>query len=111
MRPSPNVLAITGPQQYESVLDAVGRYYNLGLSDLQGKARDKRVVGPRQVAMYLLRSQTSLSLNEIGVLLGGRDHTTVLHGCDKIANDLDRDGRLRTDVRAVQDLLVELEKA
>jgi chromosomal replication initiator protein len=94
----------------ESVLEAVTRYYNVSLADLRGKARDKRVVGPRQVAMYLLRAETGLSLNEVGGMLGGRDHTTVLHGCEKVAGDLDRDGRLRTDVRAVQDLLYEIEK-
>jgi chromosomal replication initiator protein len=94
----------------DSVLEAVTRYYNVSLADLRGKARDKRVVGPRQVAMYLLRAETALSLNEVGGMLGGRDHTTVLHGCEKVAGDLDRDGRLRTDVRAVQDLLYEIEK-
>jgi len=94
----------------ESVLEAVTRYYNVSLEDLRSKARDKRVVGPRQVAMYLLREETSLSLSDIGALLGGRDHTTVLHGCEKVSGELDRDGRLRTDVRAVRDLLYELEK-
>jgi chromosomal replication initiator protein len=94
----------------ETILEAITRYYNVSLPDLQSKARDKRVVGPRQVAMFLLRDETGLSLNDIGSLLGGRDHTTVMHGCEKVAGDLDRDGRLRTDVRAVRDLLYELEK-
>jgi chromosomal replication initiator protein len=94
----------------ETILEAITRYYNVSLPDLQGKARDKRVVGPRQVAMFLLRDETGLSLNDIGGLLGGRDHTTVLHGCEKVAGDLDRDGRLRTDVRAVRDLLYEMDK-
>ena len=94
----------------ESILEAITRHYSVTLQDLQGKARDKRVVGPRQVAMYLLREETALSLPEIGALLGGRDHTTVMHGVHKVAGDLDGDGRLRTDVRAVHDLLLELEK-
>jgi len=94
----------------ESVLEAITRYFNVSLADLQGKARDKRVVGPRQIAMYLLRDETDLSLNDIGSLLGGRDHTTILHGCEKVGGGLDRDSRLRTDVRAVRDLLYELEK-
>jgi chromosomal replication initiator protein len=95
----------------ESVLEAVTRYYNVSLLDLQGKARDKRVVGPRQVAMYLLREETPLSLPDVGALLGGRDHTTIMHGVQKVAGELDQDGRLRTDVRAVRDLLHDLEKA
>src|SRR4051794_9976273 len=94
----------------DSVLEAISRYFGVSLADLQGKARDKRVVGPRQIAMYLLRDETPLSLNDIGGLLGGRDHTTVLHGCEKVGGALDRDSRLRTDVRAVRDLLYELEK-
>jgi chromosomal replication initiator protein len=94
----------------ESVLEAATRYFNVSLADLQGKARDKRVVGPRQIAMYLLREETALSLNDIGGLLGGRDHTTVMHGCEKVAGALDSDSRLRTDVRAVRDLLYELER-
>jgi chromosomal replication initiator protein len=95
----------------ESVLEAVTRYYNVSLLDLQGKARDKRVVGPRQVAMYLLREETPLSLPDVGALLGGRDHTTVMHGVHKVSGEIDQDGRLRTDVRAVRDLLYDLEKA
>ena len=83
---------------------------DISLVDLQGKARDKRIVGPRQIAMYLLRDETDLSLNDIGGLLGGRDHTTVMHGYEKVGGALDRDSRLRTDVRAVRDLLYELEK-
>jgi chromosomal replication initiator protein len=94
----------------DSVLEAISRYFGVSLVDLQGKARDKRIVGPRQIAMYLLRDETDLSLNDIGGLLGGRDHTTVLHGYEKVGGALDRDSRLRTDVRAVRDLLYELEK-
>ncbi|HEY7064773.1 MAG TPA: chromosomal replication initiator protein DnaA [Chloroflexota bacterium] len=95
----------------ESVLEAVTRYYSVSLLDLQGKARDKRVVGPRQVAMYLLREETPLSLPDVGALLGGRDHTTVMHGVQKVSAEIEQDGRLRTDVRAVRDLLYDLEKA
>jgi chromosomal replication initiator protein len=94
----------------DSVLEAISRHFGVSLADLQGKARDKRVVGPRQIAMYLLRDETDLSLNDIGGLLGGRDHTTVMHGYEKVGGALDRDSRLRTDVRAVRDLLYELER-
>ncbi len=66
------------------VLDAVAEYYRISLDDLRGKQRDKHIVVPRHVAMYLMRQETEASLLEIGQALGGRDHSTVLHGCEKI---------------------------
>ena len=55
--------------------------------------------------MYLMREETESSLMEIGNELGGRDHTTVLHGCDKIAGELNTDARLRADVLAIRERL------
>ena len=63
----------------QHVLDAVTTYYNVRLSDLQSKRRQKSITGPRQVCMWLARRHTRFSLEEIGGYLGGRDHTTVLH--------------------------------
>jgi len=78
-----------------AVLDAVARSFNVTVAALRGKDRDKDIVLPRQVAMYLLREETSLSLVQIGETLGGRDHSTVLHGCERIANAIEMDDRLR----------------
>ncbi len=72
----------------ESIVMAVARYYHVSEEELRGKQRDKRVVLPRQMAMYLLREETELPLVEIGKLLGGRDHTTVLHSVEKIGTEL-----------------------
>jgi chromosomal replication initiator protein len=73
--------------------------------DLESKLRDRRVVFPRQIAMYLLRENGGLSLTEIGTYFGGRDHTTVLHSCEKVNHDLEHNERVRSTVRAVREIL------
>jgi len=66
------------------IINAVTRYYDVRLADLQSKKRNQSIALPRQVCMYLARSLTKHSLEEIGGHLGGRDHSTVLHACSKI---------------------------
>ncbi|MDA8219858.1 MAG: chromosomal replication initiator protein DnaA [Dehalococcoidales bacterium] len=87
------------------VVEVITRFYKLDPRVLRGKQRDKEVVLPRQVAMYLLRKETDCSLAEIGRELGGRDHSTVLHGCDRIHSEIEVDSRLRSDVAEITQLL------
>jgi chromosomal replication initiator protein len=87
----------------EEVIDAVCRATGVTRRELESKQRDRRVVAPRQIAMYLLREDTDLSLSEVGVLFGGRDHTTVLHSCEKVASDMARDERLRALVTMIRE--------
>ncbi len=68
----------------KQIIEEVALYYGVEQADITGKRRSKDVVTPRQVAMYLLRSELELSFPQIGGHLGGRDHTTVMHGCEKI---------------------------
>jgi len=89
----------------EAVIDAVGHHFRVSIAELLGAARRREVVVPRQVAMYLLREELGLSLVEIGQRLGGRDHTTVMHGIEKIQQQLHRDSALRGDVLAVRERL------
>jgi chromosomal replication initiator protein len=89
----------------EAVLQAVCSYYKVTLDGLSGKARDKGIVIPRQVAMYLMRTVTNTPLARIGEELGGRDHTTVLHGAEKVDHQIREDGALRRDVLAIRDSL------
>ncbi len=75
------------PERHISITDiieVVTDYYGVRLSDLQSKKRSQSITLPRQVCMYLARNLTKHSLEEIGGHLGGRDHTTVMHACDKI---------------------------
>jgi chromosomal replication initiator protein len=87
-----------------AILTAVARYFGVTPEDLKGTARHKRIVGPRQVCMYLLREDAHLSAPEIGRVLH-RDHTTVLHGVKLIATDIARDGQARSMVRGVRQVL------
>ena len=68
-------------------------YYSVPMDALQGQKRDKAIVVPRQIAMFLMREETDVSLLRIGAELGGRDHSTVLHACDKITREVGRQRR------------------
>lgn len=74
----------TSPQV---ILKAVADFYSISLNDLTKRSRKKEVVKPRQIAMFLLREETKLSFPEIGQKLGGRDHSTVIHACEKIRSE------------------------
>jgi len=83
----------------------VADFYNITLEDMKSKRRDKHIVFPRQVAMFLVREETPSSLPAIGKAFGGRDHTTALHSIEKIANELKEDERLRFEVQAIRERL------
>jgi chromosomal replication initiator protein len=88
------------------VLDAVAAHFNADLGAMRGRSRSKEIVLPRQVAMYLLREETGASLVDIGQALGGRDHTTVMHGIDKIERELQTDTKLRADLMRIRESIV-----
>ncbi len=81
------------------IISAVSRYFNLKSGELVGKARTARVNHARQVAMHLCRELTDLSLPQIGEVFGGRSHTTVLHGCNKISESLEDDPLLQQQLK------------
>jgi chromosomal replication initiator protein len=87
------------------VLDGVCRYYHVEVERLQSKQRDRESVWPRQVAMYLMREETDASLLQIGAALGGRDHTTIMHGCEKVRAEIAHDDRLRQEISEVLESL------
>jgi chromosomal replication initiator protein len=89
----------------DMVLRVVSEYYGVEIAVLQGRGRSRNIVIPRQIAMYLLREEVGSSLVEIGAALGGRDHTTVIYGCDKIAEEINNDARLRNEVLSVREKL------
>lgn len=88
-----------------AVIGAVADFYSVSPEDLKGRSRNKKVVKPRQIAMYLARQETKASLPQIGKALGGRDHTTVLYGLKKISNQTERDEILRREILAVRKML------
>lgn len=87
------------------VLETVAGHFGLPVAALKGKQRDKDTVLARQIAMYLIREETSSSLSNIGQEIGGRDHSTVLHGYEKIATEINIDPKLRRAVLAIRALL------
>lgn len=89
----------------KQIAEAVAAYYHLSFESLSGKQRDKYIVLPRQVAMYLIRQETQASLSEIGQLFGGRDHTTVLHSWQKIDRALQSNPALQRDIAAIREQL------
>ena len=86
----------------DAILQEVAGYYSMDLRIIQGRGRSRNVVLPRQVAMYLLREETDMSLVDIGGMLGGRDHTTVMYGCEKMTEEINTDSRLRGDINAIR---------
>ena len=86
----------------EHVFDAVCQYYNVTSDDLVGASRKKTIAYPRQMAMYLARTETNASLPQIGEKLGNRDHTTVLYGYEKISTLIDADSNIRRDCMEIK---------
>jgi chromosomal replication initiator protein len=89
----------------ERIVKAVSEYYGVDLDALRGQKRDKAIVVPRQIAMFLMREETDVSLLRIGAELGGRDHSTVLHACGKINRESAASDELRREIAAVRELI------
>ncbi len=86
----------------DHILEIVALHFRIEVSALCGRSRSRAIARPRQIAMYLIREETGTSLPRIGGMLGGRDHTTVLYGCDRIADLMEEDGDLRRDVMSLR---------
>jgi chromosomal replication initiator protein len=90
----------------QQILDAVIAFYNVRLSDLQGKRRHKSIAFPRQVSMFLARKHTRYSLEEIGGYFGNRDHTTVLHAVRTVDGDMKQDPEIARQVNQIEATVV-----
>ena len=104
------VTAVLGdllPRQREikpdQIIHAVADAFGIPLERMMGRERSRQVALPRQIAMYLLREEANISLPQIGKVVGGRDHTTVMYGCNKIADLMERDHRLRRQVLDIRE--------
>ena len=87
------------------VVEKVARYYDIDHNSIYEKTRRKEVVKPRQIIMYILREDFQISYPAIGKKMGGRDHTTVIHSCEKIKNELKTDNELEEEITQVRLLL------
>ncbi len=86
----------------EAILEAVAKEFNITVSELTGPRRTRRISVPRQVAMFLMRDLGQLSFPQIGEFLGGRDHTTIMHGVTKVEQNLQSDPVFREKLERVR---------
>ncbi|MCX6013163.1 MAG: chromosomal replication initiator protein DnaA [Chloroflexi bacterium] len=105
--PSDGVRRNTTPEQ---ILTTVAQYFKVDIEALKAQKRDKHIVLARQVAMYIMREETPLSLSQIGTQLGNRDHKTIIHGCSKIANEINNDPELRREIIDIRETLLKAPK-
>lgn len=86
----------------ELILDIVSDHFGVSIADLKGGKRNAEIVFPRQIAMYLIRNMTETSLKAVGVILGGKDHSTIKHGIEKIENELQADETLSNTINIIK---------
>lgn len=94
-----------GTPDVDQIISTVAKAFNLSNEDILSRNRSKNIALPRQVAMYLLREVSTASLPQIGESLGGRDHTTVMYACEKIADMIERDDLFRRQVFQIREQL------
>ncbi|MCK4400997.1 chromosomal replication initiator protein DnaA [bacterium] len=88
-----------------SIKEKIVEYFQIRLSDLNSSRRSRNIVMPRQIAMYISRELTDLSLPEIGASFGGKDHTTVMHACAKIKKKIDINNNFRETIDKIKDII------
>ncbi len=98
MRPQKNI-------SVKDLVERVSRYYDITDTVIYEKTRKKEVVKPRQIIMYIMRQDFSISYPTIGQKLGGRDHTTVIHSCEKIKRELIDDPDLQREIEEIRAML------
>ena len=86
---------------HKKIISAVAEFYDLTEKDIIIPSRKKEIVRPRQIAMYLLRKELNNSFSFIGERFGGKDHTTVIHSCEKINNQLQKDKNLEEEIQMI----------
>lgn len=89
----------------KSIIAKVAEFYGVDEASMYAKTRRREIVRPRQIIMYVLREDFNLSYPAIGSVFGGRDHTTVIHACEKVKRDLQADEDLRTQIADIRSML------
>lgn len=89
----------------KSIIGKIAEFYGVEEDSMYAKTRRREVVRPRQIIMYILREDFHLSYPAIGSVFGGRDHTTVIHACEKVRNDLIQNEDLKTEVVEIRGML------
>ena len=89
----------------KSIIKAVAEFYDVSEKDVLERSRKKEIVKPRQVIMYLLREELKSSFPFIGLKIGGRDHTTAIHACEKIKKEIESDSNLNDEINLIKEKL------
>lgn len=89
----------------DDIIDTTCKYFGITREDIVGKKRDKKIVEPRQICIYLISEMLPLPLTSIGSIMGGRDHTTIMHAKNKIASAVTKDERFRSAVQDIRDMI------
>ncbi len=100
-----DLLPSRGDLEPAVIFDLVARKFNTTVEKLLGRDRSRDVALPRQIAMYILREEANFSFPQIGAVLGGRDHSTVMYAIEKISDQIERDDRLRRDIFSIKQQL------
>jgi chromosomal replication initiator protein len=100
-----DVKTLATPLTAGAVIQAVADSFSITVEDITARKRDKQTILARQIAMYLLRQETTGSFAQIGQELGGRDHSTVLHGCEKVGTELASNLHLKAKLADIQSRL------
>ncbi len=96
---TPNISREITPQL---IIEVVAEHFNITVDQMASKNRSSNVVRPRQIAMYLCNTMTDSSLQAIGILLGGRDHSTIIHGANKIEDEIKKDDSTKNLVETIK---------
>ena len=89
----------------KNIIEAVARFYDVDIKDVIGKGRRKELIRPRQITMFLMRKELNTSYPTIGQELGGRDHTTAMHACNKISKEVEKNERTRQELESIKQFL------
>jgi chromosomal replication initiator protein len=90
----------------KGILEKTADFYDIGVEEITGQKRDKEIVVPRQVAMYLMREEMHLSYPKIAREVGKKDHTTIMHGVEKIEREIDANEQLRQEINLIRERLL-----
>ena len=84
------------------ILSVVAEHFGISTADILSQKKNKDIAYPRQIAMYLCCNMTGDSLQQIGKIIGDRDHSTVIHGRDKISEDINKNDKVRQDINILK---------
>lgn len=104
MKELQNIITPDKPREItpQLVIEVVTEHFNISLDQMISKNRSNEIARPRQIAMYLCKNMTDIPLDSIGQLLGGRDHSTIIHGIKKIADEYESNENTRNLIETIK---------